>query len=146
MNLRDATLMILIESAAHPGVAELAQSAYDRLTTDGEVDYHVLSDLVAEASGKGVLRAIQRKYSATAREAIFAPILREIDRQKPVPPRRTASARRDSDPQAAGRDICQVRCLRTLRTCKVTTAAPDSVYYYRQNYPYLFKRPSVALH
>jgi hypothetical protein len=44
----------------------------DQLTMDGEVDYHVLSDMVAEASGKGVLRAIQRKYSATARGHIHA--------------------------------------------------------------------------
>jgi hypothetical protein len=72
MDLKDATLMILIESAAHPGLVELAQSAYDQLTTDGEADYHVLSDMVAEASGKGVLRAIQRKYSATARGHIHA--------------------------------------------------------------------------
>ena len=85
--------MILSESAAHPGLAGLAQSAYDQLASDGQVDYRVLSDLIAEASGKGVLRAVHRKYGPTAHEAIFGPILREIDRQKPVPPRTTASAR-----------------------------------------------------
>jgi hypothetical protein len=95
VNLKDATLVILNESAAHPGLAKLAQSAYDQLSRDGEVDYRVLSDLVAEASGKGVLRAIHQKYSATGRDAVFGPILREIDRQKPVPPRRTASAHQD---------------------------------------------------
>jgi hypothetical protein len=31
MDLRDATLMFLIESAAYPAVREIAQSAYDRL-------------------------------------------------------------------------------------------------------------------
>jgi hypothetical protein len=92
MDLKDATLMILSESAAHPGLAELAQSAYDQLTTDGQVDYRVLSEMIGEASGKGVLRAIHRKYGPTARDAIFGPVLREIDRQKPVPPRRTAPA------------------------------------------------------
>jgi len=85
--------MILSESAAHPGLAKLAQSAYDQLATDGRVDYRVLSDMIAETSGKGVLRAINRKYGPAARDAIFGPILREIDRQKPVPPRRTSSAR-----------------------------------------------------
>jgi hypothetical protein len=92
VNLKDATLMIVNESEAHPGLAELAQSAYDQLSRDGEVDYRVLSDMIAEASGKGVLRAIHQKYGATGRDAIVGPILREIDRQKPVPPRRTASA------------------------------------------------------
>jgi hypothetical protein len=102
MDLKDATLMVLNESAIHPGLAKLAQSAYDQLTTDGEVDYRVLSDMIAEASGKGVLRAIHRKYGATARDAIFMPILREIDRQKPVPPRRTASTHQDGpDPLTA---------------------------------------------
>jgi hypothetical protein len=92
MDLKDATLMILSESAAHPGLAKLAQSAYDQLATDRQVDYRVLSDMIGEASGKGVLRAIHRKYGPVARDAIFGPVLREIDRQKPVPPRRTPSA------------------------------------------------------
>lgn len=92
MDLKDATLMILSESAAHPGLSNLARSAHDQLTRDEQVDYRVLSDMIAEASGKGVLQAIHQKYGPTARDAIFGPVLREIDRQKPVPPRRTASA------------------------------------------------------
>jgi hypothetical protein len=92
MDLKDATLTIVGESAAYPGLARLAQSAYDQLASDGQVDYRVLSDLVAEASGKGVLRTIHRKYGPDGRDAIFGPILREIDRQKPVPPRGEHSA------------------------------------------------------
>ncbi len=87
MDLKDATLVIVTESAAHPGLTQLAQSVYDQLIWDGQVDYRVLSDMVAEASGKGVLRAIHQKYGPDGRDAIFGPILREIDRQKPVPPR-----------------------------------------------------------
>jgi len=95
MDLKDATLMMLSESAGHPVVARLAQSAYDQLISDGEVDYRVLDEMIGEASGKGVLRAIHRKYSATARDAMLMPILREIDRRKPVPPRRAPSAHPD---------------------------------------------------
>lgn len=87
MDLRDATLMIVAESAAQPEVARLAQSAYDTLADGGEVPYPVLSDLIGEVSGKGVLRALHQKYSPTAYEALITPILREIDRQRPVPPR-----------------------------------------------------------
>jgi hypothetical protein len=102
VDLKDATLMILNESAAHPAVAKIAQSAYDQLVSDGRVDYRVLSDMVGEASGKGVLRAIHQKYGATAHEAIFGPVLREIDRQKPVPPRRPAAVRQgNADPPTA---------------------------------------------
>jgi hypothetical protein len=87
MDLKDATLMILAESAAYPEVAGLAQSAYDTLAVGGEVPYPVLSGLIGGISGKGVLRALHQKYSATAYEAVITPILREIDRQRPVPPR-----------------------------------------------------------
>ncbi len=93
MDLKDATLMILNESADHPSVAKIAQAAYDQLASGQAVDYRVLDELVGEASGKGVLRAISQKYGATAHEAIFGPVLREIDREKPIPPaRRTANA------------------------------------------------------
>jgi hypothetical protein len=45
---------------------------------------------------------IRHKHGAIAHEAIFGPILREIDRQKPVPPRRPASDRQDCpDPLTA---------------------------------------------
>jgi hypothetical protein len=87
MDLKDATLMILAESAGHPEVARLAQSAYDTLAGGGEVPHALLSDMLGEVSGKGVLRAVHQKYSAVAFDALIMPICREIDRQRPVPPR-----------------------------------------------------------
>jgi hypothetical protein len=84
MNLRDATLMFLAESAAHPTVAEKARSAYDRLIQGDDVDYRVLSDLLGDASGKGVLRAMQQKYSPAEYEAIIMPICQEVGRQAPI--------------------------------------------------------------
>ena len=75
MDLKDATLMFLSESAAYPAVASIAQSAYDRLVESEEIDYRVLSDLIGEASGKGVLRELNRKYSPEAFEAMIGPIL-----------------------------------------------------------------------
>ena len=76
--------MFLSESAAYPAVASIAQSAYDRLVADGEIDYRVLDDLIGEASGKGVLRDLRRKYSPAAFDAIIEPILQEIGRAKPI--------------------------------------------------------------
>ena len=84
MNLQDATLVFLAESATFPAVAELAQSARDRLLAGEPADYRVLDDLLGEASGKGALRAMSRKYSPTAFEAILAPIMDEIGRSKPI--------------------------------------------------------------
>jgi hypothetical protein len=89
MELRDATLMFLAESAAHPAVAEIAQSAYDRLVQGEDVGYQVLSELIGEASGKGVLRAMHAKYSPEAYEAIIGPVLQEIGRRAPIRSTRT---------------------------------------------------------
>jgi hypothetical protein len=84
VNLRDATLIFLAESAEHPAVAGLAQDAYDRMIEGEDVDYRVLSELIGEASGKGVLRALNRKYSPAAYEAIIGPILSEIGQRAPI--------------------------------------------------------------
>ena len=88
MDLKDATLMLLSESAGHPAVAAIAQSAYDQLVAGEAIDYRVLNDLIGEASGKGVLRALHKKYSPEAYEAMIGPILREIGQRAPIRSRR----------------------------------------------------------
>ena len=55
MDLKDATLMFVSESADHPAVATLAQSAYDRLAAGEEVDYRLLNDRLAREVIDGVL-------------------------------------------------------------------------------------------
>ena len=67
MDLKDATLVFLSESADYPALASIAEAAYDQLFRAGVVDYRLLNELIGEASGK--------------------PILREIDRQAPIRPR-----------------------------------------------------------
>src|SRR6185437_1504005 len=96
MDLRDATLMMLHESADHPAVASLAETVYDRLMNEEPVDYRLLDELVGEASGKGVLRELHAKYSPVAYEAIIGPILTELGRQKPIKSPRFAQ---DIDPE-----------------------------------------------
>jgi hypothetical protein len=97
MDLKDATLVFLSESAAYPAVASIAQNAYDRLVEGEEIDYRVLDELIGEASGKGVLRELNRKYSPEAYEAMIGPILREIGRNKPIRSQRPPVAP-DDDP------------------------------------------------
>ena len=89
--------MLMIESADHPAVASLAQRAYDQLADGARVYYRLLNDLIGEASGKGVLRAIHKKYSPEANEAIIGPILAEIGRQAPIRSRRPAPPPPGSD-------------------------------------------------
>ena len=103
MNLTDATLIVLGEAAGHPELAALTQSAYDELAAGNQVPYPVLTDILGKASEKGVIRALHRKYSPTAFDAIIIPICTEVDRQKPVPPRRR-TAPEDIDPLTAPLD------------------------------------------
>jgi hypothetical protein len=84
MDLKDAALMMQAEAADHPTVASLARTLHDRLVNAEPVDYRLLDELIGEASGKGVLRALHAKYSPTAYEAIIGPILTELGRQKPI--------------------------------------------------------------
>ena len=96
MDIKDATLVMLSESAGHPAVASLAESAYQRLANGEPVDYRLLDDLIGEASGNGVLRALHAKYGPVAHEAIVMPILAEIGRQKPI---RSSGYARPADPE-----------------------------------------------
>jgi len=88
MDLMDSALMFLNESADYPAVASIARTAYDQMAAGEQVDYRLLDDLIGEASGKGVLRAMRRKYNPLAYEAIITPVLAEIGRRKPVPAHR----------------------------------------------------------
>jgi hypothetical protein len=102
MDLRDATLMMLTESDGHPELERLARLAYDTLADHGEVHYDVLSDLLGEASGSGVLGILKEKYSTTAYEAMLMPIFREIGLQKPIMShRRAPEPGRCTDPLTA---------------------------------------------
>lgn len=84
--------MMLTESADHPAVTTIAQSAYDTLADGGAIGYRMLNELIGEASGKGVLRALRQKYGPTAFDAIIMPICAEIGRQAPINSRRSAPA------------------------------------------------------
>ncbi len=108
VDLKDATLMILTESRAHPSVERLAQAAYDELASGREVSYLILDDIINEASGKGVLRELHQKYSAAAYDAMLMPILKEIGRRKPVPPRRRPVPS-DSSPDPLTADLSYIR-------------------------------------
>jgi hypothetical protein len=88
MELSDAMLMLLAESGDHAELARIAQSAYNDLCRGREVPHTVLSELLGEASGKGVLAALREKYSPAAFESVLMPICREIGLQAPIRPSR----------------------------------------------------------
>lgn len=95
MDLKDATLVLMTESAGYPALASLAQSVYEQLARGEEVSWRQLDELIAEVSGTGVLRAVRAAYSPAAYNAIMLPVLAELDRLKPVPPRPAPGPERD---------------------------------------------------
>lgn len=87
MDLKDATLIVLHESAGHRSVASLARAVHQQLADGEEVGWQQLDQLMGEMSGKGVLRSLHARYSPVAYESIIMPILAGIDQGKPVPQR-----------------------------------------------------------
>jgi hypothetical protein len=108
VDLKDATLMILTESGSHPCLERLARAAFDELASGREVSYLILGEIINEASGKGVLRELHQKYSPAACDAMLMPILQEIGRRKPVPPRRRPVPS-DSNPDPLTADLSYIR-------------------------------------
>lgn len=95
MELKDAALVLMSESAAYPALASLAWSVYEQLAQGKEVGWRQLDELISEASGTGVLRALRAACSPVAYNAVMLPILAELDRCKPVPPRPAPDPERD---------------------------------------------------
>ncbi|HEU5029393.1 MAG TPA: hypothetical protein VFV01_31095 [Spirillospora sp.] len=84
MDLRDATRMILSESAAHPELLRVSRQAHDELAAGRPVPYAELSWMLREAARKNVYPAVHARYGADAFDAMVLVIGREIDRQAPV--------------------------------------------------------------
>ena len=72
-----------------------------------------MDGLIGEASGKGVLRELHRKYSP-GHEAMIGPILQEIGRDKPIRSARATVVPED-DPLAAFRITAGARSLSPAR-------------------------------
>jgi hypothetical protein len=65
------------------------------------IDIGIRSGTIPWQAKAAHLRAIQQKYSAVAYDAMLVPICKEIDRQKPVPPRRRTATEHSPDPLTA---------------------------------------------
>lgn len=84
MQLSEAAKVILLESAGHPDLMRLARFVYDEAAAGRQVPYRYLSELLEEASGKGVIGEL-RAHDPERLNDIVVAIGREIDRQAPIP-------------------------------------------------------------
>ncbi|MFB4304844.1 hypothetical protein [Actinomadura sp. GTD37] len=87
MELRDATRMILSESAAHPELLRVTRDAHDRLGRGERVAYNDLSWMLREAARKNVYPALHARYGTAAFNEMVVVMGREIDHQTPTPTR-----------------------------------------------------------
>ncbi|GAA4239180.1 hypothetical protein GCM10022254_58210 [Actinomadura meridiana] len=84
MDLRDATRMILSESAAHPELLRVTRQAHDSLALGRQVPHTDLSWMLRESARKNVCPGLHTRYGAAAFDQMVTVMCREIDRQASV--------------------------------------------------------------
>ncbi|MGI8330152.1 hypothetical protein ACRYCC_09300 [Actinomadura scrupuli] len=84
MDLKDATRMILTESAAHPDLLRVASSTYDELSTGRQASHTDLTWMLREAGRKGLFPTLTQKHGTDGFNDMVMVLGREIDRQAPV--------------------------------------------------------------
>lgn len=93
MDLKDASRMVLMESAPHTDLLNVAQAVYDDYSSGREVPCVALTGMLAEASRKGVLLRLKQRHGDAAVNDMVTVLAREADRQRTIA----------GDPPLAGR-------------------------------------------
>lgn len=84
MDLKEASYMVLSESAPHAELRSVAQAAYDDFSAGREVPYIALKGMLVEASRKGVLGRLKQRYGYDAFNDMVLVLGREADRQRTI--------------------------------------------------------------
>ncbi|MEV4252241.1 hypothetical protein AB0J52_03615 [Spirillospora sp. NPDC049652] len=84
MLLKDATRMILSESADHPELMRLSRRAHDELADGRPVPHTALSEILRMAARKNLFPALRQRHGVPVFEDMVMTLGREIDRQAPV--------------------------------------------------------------
>jgi hypothetical protein len=97
MDLKEASYMVLSESAPYAELRSVAQAAYDDFSAGREVPYVALKGILTEASRKGVLGKLKQRYGYDTFCDMVIVLGRETDRQRTIagdlPSRRRSDAR-----------------------------------------------------
>ncbi|MFC5185479.1 hypothetical protein [Actinomadura harenae] len=84
MDLKDATCMILNESADHPELMRLSRDTFEELASGRQVPFTVLSDMLRLAARKNVFPSLVHKHGDQAFQDMVMAIGRQLDRQAPI--------------------------------------------------------------
>ncbi|WP_329252646.1 hypothetical protein OG417_09280 [Actinoallomurus sp. NBC_01490] len=85
MDLKDASRMVLTESAPHADLHNVTQAVYDDYSAGREVPSIALTGMLAEASRRGVLLKLKQRHGDHAVNDMITVLAHEIDRQRPDP-------------------------------------------------------------
>ncbi|MEV5705713.1 hypothetical protein [Actinoallomurus sp. NPDC052274] len=84
MDLKDASYMVLAESAPHSDLMDVARAVHDDFSAGREVPHFALTGMLAEASRKGVLSRLKQRYGDGAINDMVFVLAREADRQRTI--------------------------------------------------------------
>ncbi|MFI0355973.1 hypothetical protein [Actinomadura sp. 9N407] len=84
MDLRDATRMVMAESASYPELLRVSRHTYDEVAAGRSADHSALSWMLNEAARKGLIPVLERKHGQAAVKSMVTTLAMEIDRQAPV--------------------------------------------------------------
>jgi hypothetical protein len=85
MDLRDATRMVMAESASYPELLRASRQAHDEIAAGRAADHSALSWMLSEAARKGLIPVLERKHGRAAVKSMVTTLAMEIDRQAPIP-------------------------------------------------------------
>lgn len=77
--------MVLGEATPHHELFDVAQAVCDDYAAGRDVPSIAVTGMLAEASRKGVLRRLKRRYGDTAVNDMVTVLAREADRLRPIP-------------------------------------------------------------
>lgn len=82
MDLKEASRMVLTESALYADLYNVAQAVYDDYSAGREVPSVALTGMLAEASRKGVLLKLKQRHGDHAVNDMVTVLAHEADRQR----------------------------------------------------------------
>lgn len=84
MDLKDASHMVLMESAPHADLLNVARAVYDDYSGGQEVPSVALTGMLAEASRKGVLLRLKQRHGDDTVNEMITVLAHEADRQRTI--------------------------------------------------------------
>ena len=82
MDLKDASRMVLMESAPHTDLMKVAQAVYDDFSVGREVPSVALTGMLAEASRKGVLLRLKQRHGDVTVNDMITVLAGEANRSR----------------------------------------------------------------